>query len=191
MSNTLRGLNVFIADIRNCRGKELEEKRVNKELANIRVKFKDDGLNGYHKSKYVAKLLYMHITGWPVDIGFHEATRLASSNKYHEKRMGYLAISLLSSEKDESLQSEVIGVIKHDLGSSRETDVCLALSAISNISVDFDEGPGQFAENVLKLMSDDNSSFIKNKACLCLLSIIRKGLEIGDWTGIPRLFNMS
>ena len=34
--NTMRGLVSFIADLRNARARELEEKRINKELANIR-----------------------------------------------------------------------------------------------------------------------------------------------------------
>ncbi len=34
------GLAVFISDIRNCKSKEAEVKRINKELANIRNKFK-------------------------------------------------------------------------------------------------------------------------------------------------------
>ncbi|OIW28031.1 hypothetical protein CONLIGDRAFT_634361 [Coniochaeta ligniaria NRRL 30616] len=36
----MRGLVQFIADLRNARARELEEKRINKELANIRQKFK-------------------------------------------------------------------------------------------------------------------------------------------------------
>ncbi|ERE70122.1 AP-2 complex subunit alpha-1 [Cricetulus griseus] len=36
----MRGLAVFISDIRNCKSKEAEIKRINKELANIRSKFK-------------------------------------------------------------------------------------------------------------------------------------------------------
>jgi len=35
-SSTMRGLVQFIADLRNARARELEEKRINKELANIR-----------------------------------------------------------------------------------------------------------------------------------------------------------
>ncbi|KAI9282539.1 hypothetical protein BY458DRAFT_496531 [Sporodiniella umbellata] len=38
--SSMRGLTVFIADIRKCRVRELEEKRINKEMANIRSKFK-------------------------------------------------------------------------------------------------------------------------------------------------------
>uniref|UniRef100_A0A8I5KV06 Adaptor related protein complex 2 subunit alpha 2 n=1 Tax=Homo sapiens TaxID=9606 RepID=A0A8I5KV06_HUMAN len=38
----MRGLAVFISDIRNCKSKEAEIKRINKELANIRSKFKGE-----------------------------------------------------------------------------------------------------------------------------------------------------
>ncbi|VDK29776.1 unnamed protein product [Dibothriocephalus latus] len=38
--DSMRGLAVFISDIRNCKSKEAEIKRINKELANIRSKFK-------------------------------------------------------------------------------------------------------------------------------------------------------
>ncbi|CAJ0563879.1 unnamed protein product, partial [Mesorhabditis spiculigera] len=41
----MRGLAVFISDIRNCKSKEAELKRINKELANIRSKFKEDPSN--------------------------------------------------------------------------------------------------------------------------------------------------
>jgi hypothetical protein len=38
--STMRGLTTFISDLRNARARELEEKRINKELVNIRGKFK-------------------------------------------------------------------------------------------------------------------------------------------------------
>jgi hypothetical protein len=61
---TMRGLVSFIADLRNARARELEEKRINKELANIRQKFRDGGLNGYSRKKYVCKV------PWPADCVF-------------------------------------------------------------------------------------------------------------------------
>ncbi len=46
-SSNMRGLVQFIADLRNARARELEEKRINKELANIRQKFKGaSGVDG-------------------------------------------------------------------------------------------------------------------------------------------------
>ena len=61
---------------------------------NIRQKFKDGNLNGYHKKKYVCKLLYIYILGWNVDFGHLEAVNLISANKYSEKQIGYLAMTL-------------------------------------------------------------------------------------------------
>ena len=67
--------------------------RINKELANIRQKFKGGSLTGYDKKKYVCKLLYIYILGWNVDFGHLEAVNLISANKYSEKQI----VSLLSS----------------------------------------------------------------------------------------------
>jgi AP-2 complex subunit alpha len=40
----MRGLVQFIADLRNARARELEEKRINKELANIRYVCRTPGV---------------------------------------------------------------------------------------------------------------------------------------------------
>ena len=98
----MRGLAVFISDIRNCKSKEAELKRINKELANIRSKFKgwlwflllltkailgDKTLDGYQKKKYVCKLLFIFLLGHDIDFGHMEAVNLLSSNKYTEKQI--------------------------------------------------------------------------------------------------------
>jgi AP-2 complex subunit alpha len=84
----MRGLAVFISDIRNCKSKEAEIKRINKELANIRSKFKGDKtLDGYQKKKYVCKLLFIFLLGHDIDFGHIEAVNLLSSNKYTEKQI--------------------------------------------------------------------------------------------------------
>ena len=38
----MRGLSVFISDIRNCQNKEQERLRVDKELGNVRTRFKNE-----------------------------------------------------------------------------------------------------------------------------------------------------
>lgn len=73
-----------------CAGKskEAEVKRINKELANIRSKFKGDKtLDGYQKKKYVCKLLFIFLLGHDIDFGHMEAVNLLSSNKYSEKQI--------------------------------------------------------------------------------------------------------
>ena len=128
----MRGLVQFIADLRNARARELEEKRINKELANIRQKFKDGNLNGYHKKKYVCKLLYIYILGWNVDFGHLEAVNLISASKYSEKQIGYLAVTLFLHEQHELLHL-VVNSLRKDLLGHNELFNCLALHAIANV----------------------------------------------------------
>ena len=129
---SMRGLVQFIADLRNARARDLEEKRINKELANIRQKFRDGNLTGYHRKKYVCKLLYIYILGWNVDFGHLEAVNLISANKYSEKQIGYLAVTLFLHEKHELLHL-VVNSIRKDLLGNNELYNCLALHAIANV----------------------------------------------------------
>ncbi|KAL2116412.1 hypothetical protein VTJ04DRAFT_8580 [Mycothermus thermophilus] len=168
----MRGLVQFIADLRNARARELEEKRINKELANIRQKFKDGNLSGYHKKKYVCKLLYIYILGWNVDFGHLEAVKLISATKYSEKQIGYLAMTLFLHEKHELLHL-VFNSIRKDLLDHNELFNCLALHAIANIG-------GREMGEVLSgdvhslLISPTSKSFVKKKAALTLLRLYRK-----------------
>lgn len=74
--------------LRTGKSKEAEIKRINKELANIRSKFKGDKtLDGYQKKKYVCKLLFIFLLGHDIDFGHMEAVNLLSSNKYSEKQI--------------------------------------------------------------------------------------------------------
>lgn len=130
--SSMRGLVSFIADLRNARARDLEEKRINKELANIRAKFKNGNLTGYDKKKYTCKLLYIYILGWNVDFGHLEAVNLVSATKYSEKQIGYLAVTLFLHEKHELLHL-VVNSIRKDLLDHNELNNCLALHAIANV----------------------------------------------------------
>lgn len=77
----------YISDLRACRVRELEEKRINREMAHIRTKFKDGNLDGYQKKKYLAKVVFTYILGYKVDVGHMEAVNLISSPKYSEKQI--------------------------------------------------------------------------------------------------------
>ncbi|KAG0145450.1 hypothetical protein CROQUDRAFT_671748 [Cronartium quercuum f. sp. fusiforme G11] len=182
MPNEMRGLNQYIADLRACRVRELEEKRINKEMANIRQKFKDGNLDGYSKKKYLAKIVFTYILGYPVDIGHMEAVNLISSPKYSEKQIGYLALTLLMHENSDLVRL-VINSIRKDLDEHTEANNCLALHAIANI------GGKEMSEALLHdvyslLISPISKSFVKKKAGLTLLRLYRKNPEIfpiSDW----------
>ncbi|KAI5794373.1 adaptin N terminal region-domain-containing protein [Peziza echinospora] len=176
--SSMRGLVQFIADLRNARARELEEKRINKELANIRA---DGGLNGYHKKKYVCKLLYIYILGWNVDFGHLEAVGLISANKYSEKQIGYLAVTLFLNEKHDLLHL-VVNSIKKDLLDNNELFNCLALHAIANVG-GREMGEALSADVHRLLISPASKSFVKKKAALTLLRLYRKysGIVQNEW----------
>ncbi|KAF1842088.1 Adaptor protein complex AP-2 alpha subunit [Cucurbitaria berberidis CBS 394.84] len=169
---TMRGLVSFIADLRNARARELEEKRINKELANIRQKFRDGSLNGYQKKKYVCKLLYIYILGWNVDFGHLEAVNLISATKYSEKQIGYLAVTLFLHEEHELLHL-VVNSIRKDLLDHNELNNCLALHAIANVGGK-ELGEALSAEVHRLLISPASKAFVKKKAALTLLRLYRK-----------------
>ncbi|SCV72510.1 BQ2448_4047 [Microbotryum intermedium] len=198
----MRGLTQYIADLRACRVRELEEKRINKEMAHIRHKFKDGNLDGRQKKKYISKIIFTSILGYPVDVGHMEAVNLISSTKYSEKqivsqhhtlpraaldyprsplaqplrRQGYLALTLLMHENSDLVRL-IVNSIRKDLDALDETVNCLALHAIANI------GGAEMAEALASdvhrlLISPTSRSFVKKKAALTLLRLYRKHPEV-------------
>ncbi|KAJ9363164.1 putative AP-2 adaptor complex subunit alpha [Paecilomyces variotii] len=179
--SSMRGLVQFIADLRNARARELEEKRINKELANIRQKFKDGNLNGYQKKKYVCKLLYVYIQGYDVDFGHLEAVNLISANKYSEKQIGYLSVTLFLHEQHELLHL-VVNSIRKDLLDHNELNNCLALHAVANVG-GREMGEALSADVHRLLISPTSKAFVKKKAALTLLRLYRKYPDIvqNEW----------
>ncbi|XP_017363275.1 AP-2 complex subunit alpha-2 isoform X1 [Cebus imitator] len=180
----MRGLAVFISDIRNCKSKEAEIKRINKELANIRSKFKGDkALDGYSKKKYVCKLLFIFLLGHDIDFGHMEAVNLLSSNRYTEKQIGYLFISVLVNSNSELIRL-INNAIKNDLASRNPTFMGLALHCIA--SVGSREMAEAFAGEIPKvLVAGDTMDSVKQSAALCLLRLYRTSSDLvpmGDWT---------
>ncbi|KAK9395368.1 AP-2 complex subunit alpha-1 [Crotalus adamanteus] len=180
----MRGLAVFISDIRNCKSKEAEIKRINKELANIRSKFKGDkALDGYSKKKYVCKLLFIFLLGHDIDFGHMEAVNLLSSNKYTEKQIGYLFISVLVNSNSELIRL-INNAIKNDLSSRNPTFICLALHCIANVGSR--EMAEAFASEIPRiLVAGDTMDSVKQSAALCLLRLYKTSPDLvpmGEWT---------
>ncbi|CEM38603.1 unnamed protein product [Vitrella brassicaformis CCMP3155] len=177
MPSGMKGLTVFVADIRNCPNKEAEQKRVDKELAKIRQKFTNSkSLSGYDRKKYIWKLLYAFMLGYDIDFGHMEAVNLVSSNKYSEKNAGYLACSLLLSENSEILRL-ITNMVKNDILHGNEHQTALALNTCANL------GGEEFSENlfsdIAKLITPGASrpSYIRRKAYVCLLRLYRRDYD--------------
>ncbi|KAL9107313.1 MAG: hypothetical protein Q9227_007765 [Pyrenula ochraceoflavens] len=186
--SSMRGLVQFIADLRNARARELEEKRINKELANIRQKFKGGSLDGYQKKKYVCKLLYIYIQGYNVDFGHLEAVNLISASKYSEKQIGYLAVTLFLHEEHELIHL-VVNSIRKDLLDHNELNNCLALHAVANVG-GREMGEALSTEVHRLLISPTSKSFVKKKAALTLLRLYRKHPSIVQHEWAERIISL-
>uniref|UniRef100_A0AAQ5X3P9 AP-2 complex subunit alpha n=1 Tax=Amphiprion ocellaris TaxID=80972 RepID=A0AAQ5X3P9_AMPOC len=167
-----------------CKSKEAEIKRINKELANIRSKFKGDkALDGYSKKKYVCKLLFIFLLGHDIDFGHMEAVNLLSSNKYTEKQIGYLFISVLVNSNSDLIRLINNG-IKNDLASRNPTFMNLALHCIANVGSR--EMAEAFAFEIPSiLVAGDTMDSVKQSAALCLLRLNRTSPDLvpmGEWT---------
>ncbi|KAI5607815.1 AP-2 complex subunit alpha-2 isoform X6, partial [Silurus asotus] len=166
------------------KSKEAEIKRINKELANIRSKFKGDkALDGYSKKKYVCKLLFIFLLGHDIDFGHMEAVNLLSSNKYTEKQIGYLFISVLVNSNSDLIRL-INNAIKNDLSSRNPTFMNLALHCIANVGSR--EMAEAFASEVPRiLVAGDTMDSVKQSAALCLLRLNRTSpdlIPMGEWT---------
>ena len=182
-TQTMRGLTQYIADLRSCRTRELEEKAVNREMAHIRQKFRAaSALDGYQRKKYVAKIIFTYMQGHSVDVGHLEAVNLVASTRYSEKQIGYLALTLLMHENSDLVRL-VINSVRKDLESYNEVHTCLALHAVANVgSLEMAES---LSEDVLKLLvSPTSPPTVQKKAALTLLRLYRKfpeGIAAAEW----------
>ncbi|KAH9321816.1 hypothetical protein KI387_016455, partial [Taxus chinensis] len=178
----MRGLSVFISDVRNCQNKEMERQRVDKELGNIRTKFKNErGITPYEKKKYVWKMLYIYMLGYDVDFGHMETVSLISAPKYPEKQVGYIVTSCLLNENHDFLRL-VINTVRNDIIGRNETFQCLALTMVGNI------GGKEFAESLAPdvqklLISSSCRPLVRKKAALCLLRLYRKNPDVVNVEG--------
>eukprot|EP01097_Dermamoeba_algensis_P003798 TRINITY_DN2586_c0_g1_i1.p1 TRINITY_DN2586_c0_g1~~TRINITY_DN2586_c0_g1_i1.p1 ORF type:complete len:877 (-),score=197.89 TRINITY_DN2586_c0_g1_i1:104-2734(-) len=178
-AHKMKGLSNFISDIRNCTSREAEAKRVNKEMANIRTKFKEaKGLDGYQKKKYVCKIIYMFMLGYEIDFGYLEAINLLSSEKYTEKQMGYVGFGLLLNENHDMIPL-TIQSLQNDLNSRSDFAQCLALAAIANTGgKEMLEALSRPVQNLL--VATVSPPAIRKRAALAFLRLFRtaKTLDI-------------
>lgn len=85
MSQKLRDL---IRNVRSCKTAAEERAVIAKESALIRTAFKEH--DKQHRYRNVAKLLFIHMLGYPSHFGQMECVKLIASPLFGEKRMGYL-----------------------------------------------------------------------------------------------------
>lgn len=115
--------------------------------------------------------------GYPAHFGQIECLKLvAGSNKYADKRLGYLGIMLLLDENQEVL-TLVTNSLKNDMNSQNMYTVGLALVTMGNIASK--EMARDLAPEIDKLMGSSNS-YIRKKAILTCGRILKKVPDLTD-----------
>lgn len=165
MSIKLRDL---IRNVRACKTMADERAVILKECALCRTSFKDPESKFRHRN--VAKLLFIHMLGYPTHFARMECLKLIASPSFPHKRIGYLALMVLLDEKQDVLML-VTNSLKNDLQHKNPYIVGLALCSLGNISsVDMSR---DLAGEVEKVFRNANP-YLRKKAALCAVRIVRK-----------------
>ncbi|CAK9182483.1 unnamed protein product [Ilex paraguariensis] len=164
----------MIRAIRACKTAAEERAVVRKECAAIRASVGDNDQDYRHRN--LAKLMFIHMLGYPTHFGQMECLKLIAAPGFPEKRMGYLGLMLLLDERQEVLML-VTNSLKQDLNHTNQYIVGLALCALGNIcSAEMARDLAPEVERLLQFR-DPN---IRKKAALCSIRIIKKVPDLAE-----------
>ncbi|KAL8142389.1 hypothetical protein V2J09_015421 [Rumex salicifolius] len=164
----------MIRSIRACKTAAEERAVVRKECAAIRAAISDNDPDYRHRN--MAKLMFIHMLGYPTHFGQMECLKLIASPGFPEKRIGYLGLMLLLDERQEVLML-VTNSLKQDLNHSNQYIVGLALCALGNIcSAEMARDLAPEVERLLQFR-DPN---VRKKAALSSIRIIKKVPDLAE-----------
>ncbi|XP_017326855.1 AP-1 complex subunit gamma-like 2 [Ictalurus punctatus] len=167
-------LQEMIRAIRSARTQAEERAVIQRECAAIRAQFRQTDTDArFHN---LAKLLYVHMLGYPAHFGQMECVHMIASSRYSEKRIGYLgAMMLLDEKQDASLL--ITNSIKNDLSHGSQHVQSLALCTLACMGSA--EMCRDLAPEIERLLRS-SSSYIRKKAALCAVHIVRKIPDMGE-----------
>lgn len=182
--NNMKGLQMFIADLRATQRVKEHENRINSELINIRKQFDNPhSINGYQRKKYVAKLVYIYIITntsklEDLEFGLDQVINLLQSITYSEKYMAYMSLGLFIHYKPmiKNYYNNILEAVKNDLKSDDENIAALALNfiGVSGNCLDYN-----LAQDVFQILhSPVTPLLLKRKSALALLVLLRSNSDI-------------
>ncbi|XP_047395383.1 AP-1 complex subunit gamma-like 2 isoform X3 [Sciurus carolinensis] len=164
----------LIQEIRGAKTQAQEREVIQKECAHIRASFRDG--DPLQRHRQLAKLLYVHMLGYPAHFGQMECLKLIASPRFTDKRVGYLGAMLLLDERHDA-HLLITNSIKNDLSQGIQPVQGLALCTLSTMGSA--EMCRDLATEVEKLLLQP-STYVRKKAILTAVHMIRKVPELSD-----------
>ncbi|XP_059836308.1 AP-1 complex subunit gamma-1-like [Hypanus sabinus] len=165
-------LRELIRTIRAARTQAEERDVIQKECALIRSSFREE--DNTYRCRNVAKLIYMHMLGYPAHFGQLECLKLIASQRFTDKRIGYLGAMLLLDERQD-VHLLMTNCLKNDL--NHNTQFVQGLSLCTLGCMGSSDMCRDLAGEVEKLLKNSNS-YIRKKAALAAVHVIRKVPEL-------------
>ncbi|CAI4036899.1 hypothetical protein SMKI_16G1940 [Saccharomyces mikatae IFO 1815] len=186
MGSSLRS---FIKDVRGAKTLADERAIITKQSAKIRTKLRDDHLPHEKRRVNIQKLLYLYILGEKTHFGQVESINLVASDEFVDKRLGYLAATLLLDES-EDLLTLLTNMLNNDLHHPNKYVVSLALTSLGFLSSP--ELARDLYPDVENIIKNSRDPFLLKKALQCAAKLIFKDdslLEIFNIEDITRVLS--
>lgn len=169
-------LKTFIKSVRYSKTIADERAVIRKESASIRTAFKDVNLSNNKRRVNIQKLLYLYILGEKTHFGQIECIKLLASSNYIDKRLGYLATSLLLDENQEILTLLTNSLVQ-DLNHPNQFFQALALQTLASV-VSYDLSNDTYNDILNILTKNGHNPYLKKKAILVSSIIIEKNPDL-------------
>ncbi|CAR28828.1 hypothetical protein ZYGR_0U01860 [Zygosaccharomyces rouxii] len=195
-SNNIKGLQLFIADLRSTQQSEEQERRIQSELIKIQQHFEmisrkpggNDKLGGYQRKKYIAKLAYIYITSHTTKLnsltfGLDQMIELLRSNVFSEKFLAYMTLQLFYVHPSvvSKIGDEVAYQVVKDLAGNNDDHVALALNFVGVVGKLDDQlaHNEDLVDQVFQILRSPTSShYLKKKAALAFLMLLKSNIHI-------------
>ena len=154
----------LIKSIGDSRSKQEEDKIISKESEILKKKIVESGIAPKKMKEYLIRAIYIEMLGHEASFAHLFSVNLTQDKNYLNKRVGYLACSLLLNEDSEFLIL-LVASLQKDIQSTNWVEVCMALTTVIKFA-----NPTimqAVTEPILKLLDHKNEQ-IRKKAVMCL-----------------------
>ena len=163
-SHLSKDLLELIKAIGDSRSKQEEDKIISQECETLKTTIKQSGISPKIMKEHLIRAIYIEMLGHDASFSHLFAVNLTQDKNILNKRVGYLACSLLLNENSEFLIL-LVASLQKDLQSSNWVEVSMALTTVIKFA-----NPTimqAVTEPVIKLLDNKNEQ-IRKKAVMCL-----------------------